>query len=231
MYLFGFQHILKSNPQHKLFSPLLSDFYLVILKTLNKSAFIYFLIFCLFFQGLTCGIQRFPGQRSNWSDNYSLRHSHSNAKSEPCMQPTPQPQDCQILNPLRGIEHAILQFLVGSVSTAPQQELLNQLLNGRLICKSPMNLANPPRSERELDQGRTLHHSFLMTGKCLKKQRSHMKPENPSFLFFQHGFSTRRFLFSSEQWTPGNIKGTSKSTQINKPCVCRYYCLVSLFQE
>ena len=62
------------------------------------------------FLGHTCGIWMFPGQGSN--RNYSC-------------QPTPQPQQHGILNPLMrpGIKPATTWFLVGFVSAAPQQEL------------------------------------------------------------------------------------------------------------
>ena len=47
--------------------------------------FIYIFNFLSFFQGRTCSIRKFPGYRSDWRGS---------------CQPTPQPQQCQILNRL-----------------------------------------------------------------------------------------------------------------------------------
>ena len=64
-----------------------------------------FFFFCpLSFQGLTCGIWKFPGQGSNPSSSchlcHSHSHSHSHTGSEQHLQPTAQLRAMRILNPL-----------------------------------------------------------------------------------------------------------------------------------
>ena len=55
----------------------------------------------------------------------SLRHSHSNVRSKPCLWPTPKLTATQILNRVRpGIEPTSSWLLVGFVTTEPQWELL-----------------------------------------------------------------------------------------------------------
>ena len=57
-----------------------------------------------------------------------LRHSPSNARSKPCVQPTPQPQQCRILDPQSKARDQTSSFLMDSsrfVITEPQRELLD----------------------------------------------------------------------------------------------------------
>ena len=60
-----------------------------------------------------------------------LRHSHSNARSEPSLQPTPQLMATQILNPLSEarIEPTISWFPLRFVYTMPRWKLLILLFN------------------------------------------------------------------------------------------------------
>ena len=62
-------------------------------------------------------------EHSCWSTPQPQQR-HNNARSEPCLQTTPQLMATQILNPLRpGIEPTTSWFLVGFVSAGPRQEL------------------------------------------------------------------------------------------------------------
>ena len=71
-----------------------------------------FFVFCLFRAALVaCGGSQAKGQIGAVAA--SLCHSHSNAGSEPQLQPTPQRWQCRILNPLRpGIEPTSSWMLV-----------------------------------------------------------------------------------------------------------------------
>ena len=100
--------------------------------------FFFFFVFLLFLGPLPRGIWRFPGQGSNQS--CSLCQSHSNAGSEPCLQPTPQltaTPDPQSTEQGQGPNPATSWFLVGFVNhcarkgTPRQCWILNSLCEAR----------------------------------------------------------------------------------------------------
>ena len=68
------------------------------------------------------------------------RQSHSNARSEPCLQPTPEPQQRWVLNPLSKVRDRTGNLMVPSYSltTAPPQELWYLISNLIALCLEKM---------------------------------------------------------------------------------------------
>ena len=88
----------------------------------------YFILFLLFL-GLRLQHMEVPRDLTG-ATAAGLHHSHRNARSEPCLQPTSQLM--AMLDPLThwsrpGIERTTSWFLVGFVSAEPQRELLWEL--------------------------------------------------------------------------------------------------------
>ena len=90
-------------------SPLfLKSHHLILLRSHSSFCFAAkrLILFCIYlfiyfaFQGHTCGIWRFPGQRLNLSCSCWPTHSYSKARPEPHPRPVLQFQQHQILNPL-----------------------------------------------------------------------------------------------------------------------------------
>ena len=73
----------------------------------------------------------------------SLHHSHGNARSEPCLRPTPQPQQCWILNPLSQARDRTRNLMVPS----RLRFCCTTMGTPTLIClkkKNKRNLLRPP---------------------------------------------------------------------------------------
>ena len=94
-------------------------------------------LFCSLFRATPVAYGSYQARGRIGAAAASLQHSHSNAGSELCLQPTPQAHSnarslTQWARP--GIKPASSCLLVGFISAEPQQELLTQCLDV-LVCK------------------------------------------------------------------------------------------------
>ena len=73
-----------------------------------------FLFVCLFFRAAPAVYGGSQARDQIWARAACLHHSHSNTRSKPGLQPTPQLTQCQILNPLREARGQTYNLMVTS---------------------------------------------------------------------------------------------------------------------